>query len=149
MKVLLWVTGPSGAGKTTLVETVRAKKLANTFDLDFVGYRKKPDDWKEWNIPPKIFGVLEGIHMATGGSFVAVGCDSHPEQLRAAAMAAGFAPVVLLPDVKTLQEYRRKRGDAAEKVAEAAASLESWTKHAQAWGAKTFSSVDELLAKVF
>lgn len=149
MKVVIWVTGPSGAGKSTLVEKVRAKKLGNTFDLDFVGYRKNVDDWKEWNIPPKVFGVLEGIHMATGLSFVAVGCDSHPEQLKAAAMAAGFTPVVLLPDVQTLQEYRRKRGDTSEKVAEAAESLESWKRHAEKWGAETFESVDALLAKLF
>lgn len=149
MKVVLWVTGPSGAGKSSLIEKVRAKKLANTFDLDFVGYRTNKEDWSEWHIPSKIFGVLEGIHMATGDSFVAVGCDSSPEQLRAAALAAGFTPVVIIPDLKTLETQRRARGDAPDKVAEAGASIASWSAHAEKWGARVFASDDALLASLF
>lgn len=148
-KHVVWVTGPSGSGKSELIKRLREKKLANTFDLDFVGYRVNDGDWQEWNIPPSIFKVLEGIHTVTGGSFVAVGCDSNPDQLRYAAMQAGFKPVVLLPPVQILEHQREKRGDDREKINESEQSLVEWKAHATRWGADVYQDIETIISTFF
>lgn len=148
-KHVLWVTGPSGSGKSELIKRLREKQLANTFDLDFVGYRLTDGDWQEWNIPVGIFKVLEGIHTVTGRSFVAVGCDSNPDQLRYAAIRAGFKPVVLLPPVRVLELQRGKRGDDREKINESEQSLIDWKAHAARWGADVYQDIETVISTFF
>lgn len=146
-----WVTGPSGAGKTHLVEKIRsskAKELLATFDLDFVGYRKPDEGQFDWHIPKEIFSVLEKVVERGGKPMCAVGCDSDFNVMLAAAVDAGFKPVMVVPDLATLKSNRVKRGDTPDKVEESERSIDSWLKRGKEFEMEIFASSSDLFEKM-
>lgn len=138
--VNVWLSGPSGSGKSYIANTFRERKLSRTFDLDFVGYRLNEGDWKEWNIPPSIFGVLRVPSL----SMLAVGCDSHFPKLLKAAALNGFVPLILLPNSDVVAANRVKRGDKPEKVATSVADVASWATKANEYNVRIVESIDEI-----
>lgn len=136
----VWLSGPSGAGKSYINAMFRERRVCRTFDLDFVGYRLNPSDWKEWNIPPGIFSVLRVPNLP----ILAVGCDSHFPNLLKAAVSAGFVPLILLPGSDTVAAFRAKRGDKAEKIAAALKDVNSWADKAAKYGVRIVESADEV-----
>lgn len=136
----IWLAGPSGAGKSYIADRLRERKLCRTFDLDFVGYRINQSDWKEWNIPPAIFGVLH----VPNQPIVAVGCDSHYPVLLKAAVKVGFIPLILLPDSDTIAVRRSARRDTAEKIAAAKSDADSWAKKADDYHIQIVQTLEEV-----
>lgn len=140
MTIRLWVSGPSGAGKSYLLERLRGAKRCRTFDLDFVGYRINESDWKEWIIPPRIFPVLAEPEQ----DIVAAGADSHYDRLHAAAIKAGFRPLILLPSTEIVRLNRLKRGDSTEKVASSEQDVKSWADRAKRHSVQIVESIDDV-----
>lgn len=140
----VWLSGPSGSGKSYISDMFRSRELCRTFDLDFVGYRLNSGDWKEWNIPPGIFSVLRVPNLP----ILAVGCDSHFPNLLRAAVSAGFVPLILLPSSDIVAGRRAKRGDKAEKIAAALNDVNSWAAKAAKYDVRIVESADEV-AKYF
>lgn len=140
-----WLTGPSGSGKTHLLHKVREDKSARGFDLDWVGFRAIGEDWKQWHIPTGIFSVLAKVAEGEDRPFIAAGCDSAPDAMWRAALAFGFEPVVVVPTVEQLIQWRKARGDAPEKIATSERDIASWTKHALKWGCRIIGDTSELM----
>lgn len=143
-----WVVGPSGSGKSWLIEQLRTqhKGQFTVFDLDFLGYRKPGEGFMDWHINPEAFKLLSDNTRWAEKPLVAVGSDSSPQLMRAAAISAGFETLMVIPPLSVLQMNGRNRGDKPEKVAAAEFHRANWLKWAQRWELRPFNHIEEVLS---
>lgn len=121
------VVGPSGIGKTAVASALR-RQGRRTIDLDVVGYRTRPDKWKEWIINPSILDVL-----SEGPRVVACGACSNIEHLLARALTLNWEVIFLTTGVRELEARRASRGDREEKILESEHAVSSWSARAARW----------------
>lgn len=139
------VIGPSGAGKTFLIASIRASKSASTFDLDSVGYRRPNEKWSDWTINTNIYSLLVHNAVQSHQSIIIAGCDSHIVETVIASKTAGFTIVGLIPSVETLIKHRTHRKDTAEKVRDSESSVNLWHSYSVTHKFSVFSSVADIL----
>lgn len=133
---LIWVCGPSGVGKSFLLRAVREHGSVLTSDLDFLGFRRASESWKDWTINPRAFQLLAENAAAAQQPVVAAGVASNVTELRRAAVKQGFATVFLAPPSAVVLAQRRKaRGDEAAKVDTAAKCFSDWEARFAQWSA--------------
>lgn len=133
----VFVVGPSGAGKTTVLSSLRGRPGA---DLDLIGYRTNPGDWKEWHIPHGAFRLAAALSTHV----VLVGADSHSDQLIDAARAVGFHVVALIPSPDRIAAQRTARGDSQIKVSESDVAHRSWIDRASRYDLPVYRSSERL-----
>lgn len=134
----VFVVGPSGAGKTTVLSSLRDRPGV---DLDLIGYRTNPGDWKEWNIPHGVFRLAAAL----SNQAVLVGADSHSDQLIEAARAMGFHVTALIPPPDRIAAQRAARGDSQIKVSESDAAHRSWIERASRHSLPVYRSSEQLV----
>lgn len=147
----LLVVGPSGCGKTHLIKILRELKpdiRPYCLDLDFLGYRPAGGDWTQWFIPESALDVIIEVSRKSSNSAVCAGACTNADSLIQHALSSGFKVIALIPDVQTLTENRKKRGDKPEKVRDSEASFDSWTTRAEKMGLLILESVDQVLTVV-
>lgn len=144
-KPLFWIVGPSAAGKTTTIEALRNFGFEATLDLDVVGGRTDPFNWREWIIPPQIFPFLRDYRVNPDSGFVTAGVSSYPLEMLTSAVQAGFQPLVLIPAPDVVVSNRRARGDSSAKIRTAAHDVKSWLARKEFADYPQFSTTDELI----
>lgn len=145
---VFYVLGPSGAGKSHLISSLRTRGTKSTFDLDYVGYRTRPDKWKEWIIPPATLSFLSKEVVPHHELFVIVGSSSNRDELLDEATRLGFTIVVVVPPVEVLRRHRRTRGDTSDKVATAEGDVEAYKALATQRGLVCVASSEEALTLI-